>query len=238
MTRTCSLTPASPRWACSARRTQVSARSPPSCQHTGSRGRVRRTDPTGPLPGQPAADERPRSSDLLSTSGVTRVVDRMERDGLVAGRPAPATGAARSRCSPRRACNRLDETLPGHLRIIEHWFTGQLDPPPESLLDGLRRVRDAVHPGATAAVVTRPPDGGARQVHRLLIRRSQVPRFQPPAAELSVVGPAAEGDVSGRKSGRTDRTNGDRSPNATGGTFAVSLVSGHRGRNGGCRRGR
>ncbi|HEX7743879.1 MAG TPA: MarR family transcriptional regulator [Micromonosporaceae bacterium] len=87
----------------------------------------------------------------LSTSGATRVVDRMVRDGLLCRQPCPAdrrisyamvTGAGRAR---------LDQALPGHLDLIERWFTGQLTPAAlEHLLDGLRTVRDAVHPCATA----------------------------------------------------------------------------------------
>ena len=61
--------------------------------------------------------------------------------------------------------HRLDETLPGHLQIIEQWFTGQLDPEAlAALLDGLRRVRDAVHPGATAG--STDADAGADRRRR------------------------------------------------------------------------
>ncbi|MEU4771123.1 MarR family transcriptional regulator [Micromonospora sp. NPDC023644] len=87
----------------------------------------------------------------LSTSGVTRVVDRMERDGLLARRACPSDRRSSFAVVTASGLQRLDETLPGHLRIIEQWFTGQLDPEAlTALLDGLRRVRDAVHPGATA----------------------------------------------------------------------------------------
>ncbi|MFC7590946.1 MarR family winged helix-turn-helix transcriptional regulator [Nonomuraea antimicrobica] len=49
--------------------------------------------------------QRLRMSDLaaqigLSTSGVTRVVDRLEREGLVTRRRAPPTGARRTPRSP------------------------------------------------------------------------------------------------------------------------------------------
>ncbi|NES15920.1 MULTISPECIES: MarR family winged helix-turn-helix transcriptional regulator [Micromonospora] len=87
----------------------------------------------------------------LSTSGVTRVVDRMERDGLLRRRACPSDRRSSYAVVTAAGLARLDETLPGHLQIIEQWFTGQLDPAAlDSLLDGLRRVRDAVHPGATA----------------------------------------------------------------------------------------
>ncbi|MGN9811967.1 MarR family winged helix-turn-helix transcriptional regulator [Micromonospora sp. BQ11] len=87
----------------------------------------------------------------LSTSGVTRVVDRMERDGLLARRACPSDRRSSYAVVTAAGLHRLDEVLPGHLRIIEQWFTGQFDPESlRTLLDGLRRVRDAVHPGATA----------------------------------------------------------------------------------------
>ncbi|MCM0678227.1 MarR family transcriptional regulator [Micromonospora phytophila] len=87
----------------------------------------------------------------LSTSGVTRVVDRMERDGLLTRRACPSDRRSSYAVVTASGMQRLDETLPGHLRIIEQWFTGQLEPEAlRALLDGLRRVRDAVHPGATA----------------------------------------------------------------------------------------
>ncbi|MFR9774431.1 MarR family winged helix-turn-helix transcriptional regulator [Micromonospora sp. MS34] len=87
----------------------------------------------------------------LSTSGVTRVVDRMERDGLLCRRACPSDRRSSYAVVTAAGLARLDETLPGHLQIIEQWFTGQLDPAAlAALLDGLRQVRDAVHPGATA----------------------------------------------------------------------------------------
>ncbi|GAA4568310.1 hypothetical protein GCM10023176_22410 [Micromonospora coerulea] len=87
----------------------------------------------------------------LSTSGVTRVVDRMERDGLLRRRACPNDRRSSYAVVTTAGLDRLDETLPGHLRIIEQWFTGQLEPATlTAVLDGLRRVRDAVHPGAIA----------------------------------------------------------------------------------------
>ncbi|MFJ8581420.1 MarR family winged helix-turn-helix transcriptional regulator [Micromonospora sp. NPDC093277] len=87
----------------------------------------------------------------LSTSGVTRVVDRMERDGLLRRRACPSDRRSSYAVVTDAGLARLDETLPGHLQIIAQWFTGQLEPAAlDALLDSLRRIRDAVHPGATA----------------------------------------------------------------------------------------
>ncbi|MFC8847031.1 MULTISPECIES: MarR family winged helix-turn-helix transcriptional regulator [unclassified Micromonospora] len=99
----------------------------------------------------------------LSTSGVTRVVDRMERDSLLCRRACPSDRRSSYAVVTAAGLQRLDETLPGHLRIIEEWFTGQLGPDElRAVLDGLRRVRDAVHPGATAGSTEPAPTEAPR----------------------------------------------------------------------------
>jgi DNA-binding MarR family transcriptional regulator len=103
-----------------------------------------------------------RMSDLsaqtsLSTSGVTRVVDRMERDGLLRRRACPSDRRASYAVVTQAGLTRLGETLPGHLDMIEHWFTGLFAPEVlESVLHGLRAVRDAVNPCATAGAENDP----------------------------------------------------------------------------------
>jgi DNA-binding MarR family transcriptional regulator len=87
----------------------------------------------------------------LTASGVTRVVDRLERSGLV-GRTACASDRrslyAVITTSGRK---RLEAVLPGHLELIDEWFTSRLSPEDlVSLLAGLRQVRDAVRPEAEA----------------------------------------------------------------------------------------
>ena len=100
--------------------------------------------------------QRLRMSDLagqtsLSTSGVTRVVDRMDRDGLVR-REACATDRRSSYAVITDVgLARLDEVLPGHLELIEKWFISQLSPSQlEDMLNSLRVIRDAVNPCAAA----------------------------------------------------------------------------------------
>ncbi|MEV4753919.1 MarR family transcriptional regulator [Micromonospora sp. NPDC049559] len=99
---------------------------------------------------------RLRMSDLaaqtsLSTSGATRVVDRMERDGLVTRTPCPTDRRSSYAVVSEAGMALLHEALPGHLELVERWFTGQLDPAAlRALLDGLRTVRDAIHPDAVA----------------------------------------------------------------------------------------
>lgn len=87
----------------------------------------------------------------LSTSGVTRVVDRMDRDSLVCREACPSDRRSSYAVITTNGLARLEETLPGHLELVQQWFIGQL--PPEqlaTLLESLRTIRDAVHPCATA----------------------------------------------------------------------------------------
>lgn len=87
----------------------------------------------------------------LSTSGVTRVVDRMVRDGLLCRQACPGDRRISYAVVTEAGLARLDEALPNHLELIERWFTGQLSPTElRNLLDALRTVRDAVNPCATA----------------------------------------------------------------------------------------
>ena len=100
--------------------------------------------------------KRLRMTDLagqtsLSTSGCTRVVDRMDRDGLVR-REACATDRRSSYAVITDAGQaRLDEVLPGHLELVQKWFIGQLTTDQlDRMLQSLRKIRDAVNPCATA----------------------------------------------------------------------------------------
>lgn len=105
-------------------------------------------------------DRQLRMTDLaaqtsLSTSGVTRVVDRMERVGLLCRHACPSDRRSLYAVVTAAGMARLGETLPGHMELIERWFTSQLEPEAlRSLLAALRAVRDAVHPGATSGSTT------------------------------------------------------------------------------------
>lgn len=97
-----------------------------------------------------------RMSDLaaqtqLTTSGITRVVDRLERDGLVERRACPTDRRGSFAHVTRGGVDRLDAVLPGHLELIEEWLTGRFTADQlETLLGLLRLVRDEVRPDATA----------------------------------------------------------------------------------------
>jgi MarR family 2-MHQ and catechol resistance regulon transcriptional repressor len=87
----------------------------------------------------------------LSTSGVTRVVDRMDRDGLVRREACPSDRRSSYAVITEAGLARLDEVLPGHLQLVQQWFIGQLSPKQlDGMLESLRAIRDAVNPCATA----------------------------------------------------------------------------------------
>ena len=88
----------------------------------------------------------------LSTSGVTRVVDRLERDGLVRRRACPTDRRSSYAVVTPPACTGSTRRCPGHLEIIEQWFTGQLEPGP---LDAHARRHCAR--SATPSTRARPP---------------------------------------------------------------------------------
>ncbi|WP_223166588.1 MarR family winged helix-turn-helix transcriptional regulator [Nonomuraea sp. SYSU D8015] len=96
-----------------------------------------------------------RMSDLaaqtgLSTSGVTRVVDRLERQGLVKRRACASDRRASYAALTEAGRERLESMLPDHLQDIEATFTGLLDAEElKAFLGMLRKIRDVVRPCAT-----------------------------------------------------------------------------------------
>ena len=87
----------------------------------------------------------------LSTSGVTRVVDRMDRGGLIRREACPSDRRSSFAVITEAGLARLEEVLPGHLELVQRWFIDQLTPAQlEQMLQSLRTIRDAVNPCATA----------------------------------------------------------------------------------------
>lgn len=99
---------------------------------------------------------RLRMSDLsaqtsLSTSGITRVVDRLERDGLVIRESCETDRRGTWARITAVGADRIGGAISGHLDDVEQWFTGLLRADDlRALTDALRVVRDAVHPDAVA----------------------------------------------------------------------------------------
>jgi MarR family transcriptional regulator, 2-MHQ and catechol-resistance regulon repressor len=112
-------------------------------------------------------DRRLRMTDLaaqtaLSTSGVTRVVDRLERDGLVARHACDTDRRISYAQLTKAGLARLEETLPGHLELIDQCFTGQFCAQKlDELLAALRTVRDALRIGGDAKVGGGMPEATA-----------------------------------------------------------------------------
>ena len=99
---------------------------------------------------------RLRMSDLsaqtsLSTSGITRVVDRLERDGLTTRESCETDRRGTWAQITDTGIERVVSVLGPHLDDVETWFTGRLTAEQLSALtEALRVIRDAVHPGAVA----------------------------------------------------------------------------------------
>jgi DNA-binding MarR family transcriptional regulator len=94
------------------------------------------------------------SQTSLTTSGVTRVVDRLERGGLVIRTACPSDRRSSYAVLTDAGMLRLECVLPGHLSLIDQWFTGLLEPCQlQAVLVALRTIRDAVRPGAVAGAV-------------------------------------------------------------------------------------
>ncbi|MFC7528955.1 MarR family winged helix-turn-helix transcriptional regulator [Actinoplanes sp. GCM10030250] len=87
----------------------------------------------------------------LSTSGVTRVVDRMERSGLVRREACASDRRSSYAVITDAGQQRLAEVLPGHLELVQRWYVGLLtEDQLEQLLRSLRTIRDTVNPCAVA----------------------------------------------------------------------------------------
>jgi MarR family transcriptional regulator, 2-MHQ and catechol-resistance regulon repressor len=100
------------------------------------------------------------SQTMITTSGITRVVDRLERDRLVERTACPTDRRGSFARLTQTGLDRLESVVPGHVELIEQWFTGQLSSAQlDAMLAALRAVRDVIRPDATAGAPT-PPDSG------------------------------------------------------------------------------
>lgn len=106
-----------------------------------------------------------RMSDLaaqtaLTSSGVTRVVDRLAERGLVTRQACATDRRATYTVLSDTGRRLLAAALPEHLELIETWLTGPLTEAGEleSFVATLRRLRDRVVPCATAGSSGITPD--------------------------------------------------------------------------------
>jgi MarR family transcriptional regulator, 2-MHQ and catechol-resistance regulon repressor len=99
-----------------------------------------------------------RMSDLaaqtaLSSSGITRLIDRLVAAGSVQRRACTTDRRTTYAVITDEGRGRLDAALPGHVELIERWLVGPL--PPETLdafVATLRTLRDGLQPCAEAGV--------------------------------------------------------------------------------------
>ncbi|WP_307817515.1 MarR family winged helix-turn-helix transcriptional regulator [Nocardia acididurans] len=85
----------------------------------------------------------------LSTSGVTRLVDRLERNGFVRREADPGDRRSSYAVLTAAGATRVARVLPAYLEGVDRWFTNLLTPQQlEELTAGLRIIRDATAPGA------------------------------------------------------------------------------------------
>lgn len=105
---------------------------------------------------------RLRMSDLaaqtaLSTSGITRIVDRLERRGLVCREACAGDRRGSVAVLTPPGTDLLSEHVPAVIQSIDQWFTQALTPEQlTALLTALHAVRRHVRPGATAGALRQP----------------------------------------------------------------------------------
>ncbi len=106
---------------------------------------------------------RLRMSDLatqanLSSSGLTRLVDRLEGRDLVTRQACPSDGRGSFAVLTSAGLELLLSLMPGHVELIDRWYTSALSPAQlEQITSALRAVRAVVRPGAEAGA--QPPAG-------------------------------------------------------------------------------
>jgi MarR family 2-MHQ and catechol resistance regulon transcriptional repressor len=99
---------------------------------------------------------RLRMSDLatqanLSSSGLTRLIDRLEGRDLVTRQACPSDGRGSFAVLTPAGLDVLLSIMPGHVELIDRWYTSALSPAQlDDLTAALRAVRAVVRPGAEA----------------------------------------------------------------------------------------
>jgi MarR family 2-MHQ and catechol resistance regulon transcriptional repressor len=111
-------------------------------------------------------DTRLRMSDLavqanLSSSGLTRLVDRLEARGLVVRQACPSDRRGSFATLTPTGLELLLTIVPGHVELIDRWYTSTLTARQLDQITGaLRTVRAVVRPGAEAGADQPGPTDG------------------------------------------------------------------------------
>jgi DNA-binding MarR family transcriptional regulator len=111
-------------------------------------------------------NSRLRMSDLasqvtLSSSGLTRAVDRLEQHGLVERAACPSDRRGSYAVLTAAGRTRIEDAAAVHVAHVDELFTGLLDTRQRAALEeALRVVRDNLNPGALegAGCVPQPPE--------------------------------------------------------------------------------
>jgi DNA-binding MarR family transcriptional regulator len=91
----------------------------------------------------------------LTTSGITRVVDRLERDALVRRQACPNDRRGSWAVLSEGGFDRVAAALPGHLELLERHFIGRFPPAELALLvSRFRDIRDELNPQARPSAET------------------------------------------------------------------------------------
>lgn len=96
----------------------------------------------------------------LTNSGLTRLVDRLDRDGLVTRAPCETDRRGFFAILTPAGLAKVDGVLPPHLVTIDRVLTAALDPEELAVfLGALRKIRAIVKPGSDPAVAAQLADG-------------------------------------------------------------------------------
>jgi DNA-binding MarR family transcriptional regulator len=101
-------------------------------------------------------DHRLRMSDLasqvtLTPSGLTRVVDRLEAEGLVKRESCPSDRRGSNAVLTPKGIKRLESAVPKHLDHLDELIVKILTDKERAALEGaLRKMRDALRPESIA----------------------------------------------------------------------------------------
>jgi DNA-binding MarR family transcriptional regulator len=106
------------------------------------------------------SDGRLKMSDLarqvvITPSGLTRAIDRMEEAGLVRREACPSDRRVSYAALTPKGRRRIETALPKHIEQLDEIFTTQLDEAERAALENsLRKLRDALRPGSDAGAKT------------------------------------------------------------------------------------